>query len=77
MTTVSISGVYECGHQYTRIVDVPDPGPGQPIEDWWEYVVWEETGDNHTEDEGNCTNAVILACIEPQLIGAKWEWVTG
>lgn len=78
MTVIELDGEYECGHKYCRIVEVRDPAPAEKldgVDGWWETVAWYEIGDGHTEDEGHCTTAKVIACDDPRLVGAEYEWV--
>ena len=47
------------------------------LDDWWEEVVFPETGDGHgiDFDGGSCYTATILQSDVPGLAGETYEWV--
>lgn len=57
----------------TSRVEVADPVDVRDLEDWWEDVVFPETGDGRGGDA--CYEAEVLECDEfPELVGLKNEW---
>lgn len=76
MGTVKLlmENAYEDGHESKRTVDVP--APVGDIDDWWDRVVLDETGDGHGvgNDLGYCYTATILEADDPVLVGEAYEW---
>lgn len=79
--TVRIENDYEDGHSSQRevVLDAPDNldfAAGLSLEDWWEEVVFPETGDGHGADSdlGSCYTATITACPNAALVGQSTEW---
>lgn len=51
---------------------------GDALTEWWEGVVYPETGDGHGErspDLGYCYAAQVVDADDPSLIGLSTEWV--
>lgn len=72
--TVQIENTYSDGHRSTHTAKVPAP-TGTVIQ-WWEEVVYSETGDGHGAgaDLGSCYTATVIAADDPALVGQTYEW---
>jgi hypothetical protein len=76
---VQIDNAYECSRRSISVKEV-DPPPGlapDVVEQWFEEVVYDLTGDGHDcgQSENAIYEATVIAAPEmPQLVGAKWEW---
>jgi hypothetical protein len=81
MITVRIENDYEDGHHSERIARVDKPDVNQTLEDWWNDVVFPETGDGHgVGGMGSCYTATILHCHpvthhDVYLPGQTYEWI--
>lgn len=73
MVTVKIENDYSDGHTSTREVTVGSPTPTESLDEWFENVVYEHTGDGHGGDA--CYTATILAAGDKQLVGKTHEWI--
>jgi hypothetical protein len=72
--TVRIENWYSDGHESKSDV-VLDYG-GEPLDDFWQDVVFPHTGDGHGIDGlGSCYTATIIAADDPQLLGENTEWI--
>ena len=75
--TVELSNTYADGHTSTRLITLPAPHDDIPqgdIEQWWEDVVWPETGDGHQGD-AHYSARIVRADHEPGLLTLSREWV--
>ena len=70
--TVKIGNYYEDGHESTHEVVLDDPVGD--IEQWFEEVVWEYTGDGHGVNMNSGYTAEIVQADNPNLIGQNFEW---
>lgn len=69
---VQITNTY-ADRDNTVIVEVAVPREWPDLEDWWEDVVYPETGDGNGGDA--YTEAEVLECDTfPALVGEKWDW---
>lgn len=75
--TVSLESAYSDGHRSKREVLLPAPAGDQSLDDWFEEVVFPETGDGHGADNrlGSCLTATVTACDVEAHLGAEREWV--
>jgi hypothetical protein len=77
--TVRITNDYSDGHasNHTVALDAPTAVSDEELDEWFEDVVFPETGDGHGTDEdlGYCYTARIVAADDESLIGACFEWV--
>jgi hypothetical protein len=49
---------------------------GGDLDDWWQDVVFEHTGDGHGVDGlGSCYTATIIRAEDPKLLGENTEWI--
>lgn len=72
--TVRIENAYADGHESQR--EVIFAAPTGDLEEWFDTVVYRETGDGHGVDgQGSCYVATIIAADDEQLVGAQNEWV--
>lgn len=72
---VRIENVYDDGHESDRTVDLDEPDDS--LDDWWDEVVFPETGDGHGigKDLGSWYGATIVeAQGRPELVGLTYEW---
>lgn len=76
MVTVRIENWYSDGHESKHEVQI-DPPTGD-VEQWFEEVVWDHTGDGHGigKDLGSCYVATVIACDDAALLGETYEWVS-
>ena len=80
--TVKIENDYSDGHHSERevVLDAPDnldSSKGQSLNDWFEEVVYPETGDGHGagRDLGSCYTATIVKAEgQSALDGQSIEW---
>jgi hypothetical protein len=76
--TVKITNDYSDGHHSEREVILPSPELPltRPLDEWWDEVVYPETGDGHGIDGlGSCYTAEIIAADSESLLGRAYEWV--
>jgi hypothetical protein len=49
------------------------------LEDWWQDVVFEYTGDGHGNGDngklGSCYTATIIRCDNPVFLDESFEWI--
>lgn len=69
VVTVELSNTYADGHASTRLTTLP--APEDDIEQWWEDVVWPETGDGHQGDAHYRARIVR----GPGLLTLSQEWL--
>jgi hypothetical protein len=75
--TLKIENTYEDGHESSRLVNVEEPESFAALEQWWEDVVYPETGDGHGEKHpklGCLFEATILDAADTSLCGLTMEW---
>ena len=75
--TVELSNTYADGHTSTRLVTLPAPYDDisrADLEQWWQDVVWPETGDGHPGD-AHYSARIVRADHEPGLLTLSREWV--
>jgi len=74
MVTVRIENDYSDGHHSERTVVVADPG--RDLDEWFNDVVFNETGDGHGADNdlGSCYTATIVHASDGKLVGKSYEW---
>jgi hypothetical protein len=81
---VRIENDYSDGHRSVQEIDVAAPRISESdwldgswtvaVEEWWEEVVYEHTGDGHGIDvDGSCYTATIIEG-DPALVGLSNEW---
>lgn len=48
------------------------------LDDWWDEVVWPETGDGHGKDNdlGTCFVGTIVKSNVRELVGKTYEWTS-
>lgn len=73
-------GKYTNGHSYSRVtkynLETYVPFGQANFEEWWEELLFNDTGDNVTESGvGSWYGATIIAADDATLIGKSWEWV--
>jgi hypothetical protein len=73
---IHVENTYSDGHESERDTEVREPAPGEDIEEFWEEVLWEETGDGHgiSRDVESYYAVTILESASPELVGQKREW---
>lgn len=79
---VKIENAYDDGHTSERevVLDAPDNldmAKGISLNDWFEEVVYPETGDGHGagQDLGSCYTATIIEAVgQSALNGQSIEW---
>lgn len=71
---VKIENVYSDGHESESEVVVA--APDGDLDEWWNEVVHEHTGDGHgiDPDIGSCLTATIIEADDPALVGQSTEW---
>lgn len=77
MFKVLIENSYSDGHESSRTVELPDPNGRLSLDEWWEDVVWPETGDGHgiDNDIASVYTATITEAPEhADLVGLTREW---
>jgi hypothetical protein len=72
--TVKIENTYSDGwHSEAIVRAVPPCGD---LDEWWNDVVFQRTGDGHGEDGlGSCYTATVVAADDAELIGKSYEWI--
>lgn len=81
MITVKIENDYSDGHHSERAVVLPEPSADRLIpagcDEWFESVVFPETGDGHGTDGtlGSCYTATITHAADAKLVGKSYEWI--
>jgi len=74
-TTVRIQNTYSDGHSSERTVELVDPDVDLgSLDDWFEDVVFPETGDGHHGADGSCYTATIVTTPDVELVGKTYEW---
>jgi hypothetical protein len=77
-TRIKVENTYEDGHESTFEYDVEDTDGYGDIEDWWDEVAFEHTGDGHgTGDNsklGCFYEVTIIQSPHPEEVGLKREW---
>jgi hypothetical protein len=76
MVTVLLENTYSDGHHSERTVELE--APTGDLDEWWEDIVFPETGDGHGIDAdcGSCYTATVLAApAHPELVGLSEEWI--
>lgn len=71
MTNVLIENTYTCGRESEEVVSLPDPDGD--LEDWFDDVVYAETGDGHScsSTDGSYHEATVL---DGPRAGATRSW---
>ena len=79
MVTVELVGEYASGHKANRKVEVRPPTAGELLDvdlaDWWNEVVFPETGDGRPHDPSCWEAKVVTAPACSWLVGRTYEWV--
>jgi len=73
-TVVKIENAYSDGHLSEHEVKLDTPTGD--VEEWFDEVVYEHTGDGHgiDNDLGYCHTATVIASDDPGLLGQTYEW---
>ncbi len=75
---IHVENTYSDGHESERDVEVRAELLQCAIgeEEFWEEVLWQETGDGHgiSRDVESYYAVTILESASPELVGQKREW---
>jgi hypothetical protein len=74
--TVRIDNTYTDGHRSSRTVELP--APDRDLDEWFDDVVYPETGNSDYAGErgiGTVFTATIIACDVHEHVGRDAEWV--
>ncbi len=69
---VLIENSYADGHESRRVVEV-DP-PAGALVDWWEDVIFPETGDGHGGDASHDATVLYAPEAHARLVGETYDW---
>lgn len=82
--TLKIDNAYEDGHEFSRVVEVAAPTDldgellDASLEDWWEEIVWPETGGYVNGADLNAYYTATITAVEDEellcLVGKENEW---
>ncbi len=76
--TVKIENDYSDGHHSESEVELETPSFTY-LEDWWQDVVFEYTGDGHGNGDngklGSCYTATIIKTDDPVFLDESFEWI--
>lgn len=75
--TVHFENTYEDGHSSETDLELEAPEDPADLDDWWDDVVFEHTGDSHGALHpklGSLYEATITRADEDSLVGKTMEW---
>lgn len=72
---ILIENDYEDGSRSTSVLELAEEPAVAEMDDWWEDVVWPETGDGSGANMDACYTATITEADTAGLVGLKREWV--
>lgn len=75
--TVRVENFYVCGRNSTSTDLVRAPFSGEELEEWWQDVVFDLTGDGHpcgSREDALYEVTIIDSPGSPELLGEKYGW---
>lgn len=72
--TVEVVNTYSCGRTSTARETVPAPAEGMTVEDWFQDVVSDYTGDGHEcgSHENASYDVEVVEAADAALVGQRW-----